>query len=71
MTDAEKKESEDRLWTLIGGSIVTGVGILFLLINMDLLPPMEDTWPIILIIVGLALIIGTFFKKKKKSDIPQ
>ena len=71
MPDVSKKEQEDRLWTLIGGSIVTGIGVLFLLINMDILPPMEDTWPIIMIIVGLALIIGTFVGKKKKSETEQ
>lgn len=71
MVDEEKKEYEDRSGKLIGGVIVLGVGLLFLLVNYDILPPLEDTWPLFMIIVGIALIIGAFLKKKKKTDIPQ
>lgn len=71
MTDEERKEAESRSGKLIGGCIVTGVGILFLLVNYDILPPLHDTWPLFMIIVGLSLIIGTFVKKKKKSDTAQ
>ncbi len=72
MTDEERKEAESRSGKLIGGCIVLGVGTLFLLINYDILPPMEDTWPFFMIIVGISLIIGAFVKKKKKdTDLPQ
>ncbi|RKX20002.1 MAG: hypothetical protein DRP51_06440, partial [Candidatus Zixiibacteriota bacterium] len=67
MTDIEKKESEDRSGMFVGGSIVLGVGILFLLVNMDILPPLDETWPLFIIIVGLALIIGGFARKKKSK----
>lgn len=68
MADNERMEAESRSGKLIGGCIVTGVGILFLLINYDILPPMEDTWPFFMIIVGISLIIGAFVKKKKKEE---
>ena len=71
MADKEKKELDDRSGMFSGGSIVLGIGILFLLINMDILPSLHDTWPFFMIIVGVALIIGGLAKKKKKSDIPQ
>ncbi len=69
MTDIERKENEVRSGMMVGGSIVLGVGILFLLVNMDILPPLDETWPILIIIVGLALIIGGFVRKKK-SETP-
>lgn len=68
MTDVEKKKPDEKSGQLVGGFIVLGIGCLFLLVNMDILPPIRDTWPVILIVVGLALIIGTFFKKKKPSE---
>lgn len=62
-----KKESK-RSGQMEGGTIVLGIGILFLLINLDILPSMRDSWPLILIIVGLTLIIGSFFKKKHSEE---
>ncbi|SYZ72714.1 conserved hypothetical protein [Candidatus Zixiibacteriota bacterium] len=50
---------------LIGGLIVFGVGVLFLLINLDIIPGWRVAWPIILIIVGAALIIASFRRKNK------
>ena len=69
MTDIEKEENEVRSGMMVGGSIVLGVGLLFLLVNMDILPSLNETWPVIIIIVGLALIIGGLVRKKKKSEI--
>ena len=67
MTEHNKNDDE-RSGLLIGGSIVAGVGILFLLVNMDIIPSLHDSWPVFIIIVGIALIIGGF-AKKKKTDI--
>ncbi len=69
MAENDKRNHEDRTGMLIGGSIVLGVGALFLLVNMDILPPLDDSWPFFLIIVGLALIIGGLFKKSKQKII--
>jgi uncharacterized membrane protein HdeD (DUF308 family) len=65
-----KMESERR-GMLIGGLITLGVGLIFLLINLDILPAMRDMWPMILIIVGVALIIGSFYKDKKSDKSEQ
>jgi len=45
---------------LVGGLIVFGVGVFFLLDQLGIIPDMSDMWPIFPIIVGLALIIGSF-----------
>lgn len=68
--DTEIKNSQDdRTGLLIGGTITLGVGTLFLLVNLDILPGFHDMWPIFIIIVGLALIVGGFSKKKKTQDL--
>ena len=61
----KNKEKNERANLLISGSIILGVGIIFLLINMDVIPGLHDTWPILIIIVGIALIVGGFASKKK------
>ncbi|MGB5105430.1 MAG: DUF5668 domain-containing protein [Candidatus Zixiibacteriota bacterium] len=43
---------------MTGGLIVLGIGVFFLLVNLDVLPPLRTTWPLILIVVGAALIIS-------------
>ena len=52
----------DRRGALIGGLIVTGIGVFFLLDNFDVIPNMGKMWPIFPIIVGVALIVGSFRK---------
>jgi uncharacterized membrane protein HdeD (DUF308 family) len=64
----EKKKQEDRSGLMIGGSIMIGIGALFLLINLDILPNMGESWPIIIIVIGLALIIGGIAKKKRTDE---
>ncbi len=66
--DDEKKKKDDRSGLLIGGSIMIGIGLLFLLINLDILPNMGDSWPIIVIVIGIALIVGGFGKKKRTDE---
>ncbi len=53
----------DKRGTLIGGLIVTGIGVFFLLDNFDVIPNMGKMWPIFPIIVGVALIVGSFRKR--------
>jgi len=52
----------------VGGIILLGLGILFLLINFDMVPGLEKSWPVIIIIVGLALIIKGLFSARKKEE---
>ena len=68
---SDKKMESERRGMLIGGLITLGVGLIFLLINLDILPEMRDMWPMIPIIVGVALIIGSFYKDKKSDKSEQ
>ena len=52
--------TDERRGMLVGGLIVLGIGVFFLLDQLDIIPDVGDMWPIFPIIVGLALIIGSF-----------
>ena len=69
MNDINKDCREDRRGLLISGSILTGLGVLFLLITLEVIPGWRHIWPAIIIVVGLSLIIGAFSKKKKAGSI--
>ena len=64
---SDRQMESERRGMLLGGLIVFGVGLIFLLINLDILPGMRDMWPMIPIIVGVSLIIGSFCKGKKSD----
>ena len=57
-------KKDDARGMLIGGLIVLGVGILFLLHNLGVIPDMDVIWPIFPIVVGLALIVGALTKMR-------
>jgi hypothetical protein len=55
---------DDPRGMLMGGLIVLGVGVLFLLHNLGLIPDMEVVWPMFPILVGLALIVGALMRMR-------
>jgi len=67
----EHKDDEDRRGMLIGGFIVLGAGTIFLLSNLRIIPDIGEMWPLLPIVVGIALIIGSFMKGKKSDDSEQ
>jgi len=65
----KEEEKEDRHGMVIGGIIVLGIGVFFLLSNLDIIPDVGKMWPLILVVVGIALLIGAVVKREpKKSD---
>ena len=66
-----KKMEEDRRGMLVGGLITLGIGIIFLMVNLGILPDFGEMWPLIPIIVGISLIIGSFYKGKKSDESGQ
>lgn len=51
----------------VGGIIILGIGLYFLAVQMDYLPSVGDSWPVFLVIIGVAMVIGSFFKKSRRS----
>lgn len=64
---SNKKSEDERRGMFTGGLIVLGIGLVFLLSNLGILPDIREMWPLILIVVGVSLMIGSF-RKGKKSD---
>jgi hypothetical protein len=59
---------EARHGMVIGGLIVLGLGVVFLLANLEIIPDFGTMWPLILVVVGIALLIGAAMKKDKKGE---
>jgi len=58
MSDQEHGTQKDDRGKLVGGIIVAGIGLIFLLSNLDVIPRIGRTWPLFLIVVGFALLVG-------------
>jgi hypothetical protein len=64
----QKEEKEGRHGMVIGGVIVLGIGVVFLLGNLRIIPDVGEMWPLILVVVGIALLVGAAFKKEPKKE---
>ena len=62
------RSHNDPRGMLIGGLIALGVGVLFLLRNLGFIPDFERMWPIIPIIIGVALIIGAVSRMRRPDQ---
>jgi hypothetical protein len=61
-------DKEDRHGMVIGGLIVLGIGLIFLLSNLEIIPDLGRMWPLILVVIGVALLFGAIFKKGEKKE---
>ena len=66
--EQELKDKQSQKGMMVSGLIVFGIGVLFLAAEMGWIPGLHRSWPFILIVVGLALIIGALFKKSSASS---
>lgn len=62
------KSDNDLSGTVTGAFVLIGLGTMILLINSGILPRWNDAWPAILIVIGVAMLVGAMFKKKKSDD---
>jgi hypothetical protein len=63
-----QNEKEDRHGMVIGGLIVLGIGVIFLLSNLNIIPDFGKMWPLILVVIGIALLIGAMVKREKGKE---
>jgi len=61
----ESKKQERR--PVISGFVWLGIGLYLQLMVLDFLPPPDQSWPVIIIIIGVAMIVGAFFRKPKST----
>lgn len=67
MSETRKKVRKEKR-PIVSGIIFLGIGLFLLTQTTNLLPSIEQSWPIFIIIVGLALILGSLFKRKDNPD---
>jgi hypothetical protein len=71
MGQSEKKVYDDNKGRITAGIIVLGIGLVFQLSVLELIPPIEDMWPMFMIIVGAALLFGALRDRGKKKETSQ
>ena len=57
-------KKDDHQGRLTWGIILIGIGFIFLLSNWNIIPDFDESWPIILIVVGVALL----FASKRRDE---
>jgi len=67
MSDYTKNEGRG---SIVSGIIILGVGLYFLGVNWDYLPPVGESWPFFLVIAGVALIVGNLFRRRGSNKEP-
>ncbi|MEW5701382.1 MAG: DUF5668 domain-containing protein [Candidatus Zixiibacteriota bacterium] len=72
MTGTREKAPKVKRAPVTGGVILTGIGLVFLLSNFGVIPNIGRSWPLILIVVGVALLAGalTECRPKNSSSVP-
>jgi len=61
-------EKDNRHGMVIGGLIVLGLGVVFLLANLNIIPDLSTIWPLVLVVIGIALLVGAVVKKETKKE---
>lgn len=67
MSDYRKPEKRRPL---ISGIVFLGLGLWMLWMDADWMPPIHQSWPVILVIIGLAIMVSAFFRKPKNAVPP-
>lgn len=67
MSDKKPKKKNSARGKMVTGIILLGIGVLFLLNNFDVLF-IDESWPLILIIIGIALLVGAWFRKHDEES---
>ncbi len=55
---------------IISGVIWFGIGLYLLGMQHDAIPPIDESWPAILVIIGFGIVCGAFRRKRRKEAPP-
>jgi hypothetical protein len=69
MADEEKRKRAKKQGSVTAGFILMGIGLVFLLSNLGIIPDLGEMWPLFLIIVGAALLFGALREKKTPDSM--
>lgn len=67
--EEDKSKSQITSENKFVGFVLLGLGILFFLTNWGIIPSLHRTWPLILVVVGLAFLLGLAGKEKSSKEI--
>jgi cell wall-active antibiotic response 4TMS protein YvqF len=62
------KRDDNARGMMIGGLVALGIGVLFLLRNLGVIPGFRVLWPLFPIIVGIALILGALLRMRRSGQ---
>ncbi len=66
--ETPKKKKDKTKSSITAGIIMMGIGVVFLLSNLNIIPDLDEMWPLILIIVGAAVLFGALRDKKAAEN---
>lgn len=69
MANEEKKKKSKKQGSITAGFILLGIGLIFLLDNLEIIPGLDKTWPLFLIIIGASLLIGAMRDKQAADSV--
>jgi len=65
-----KYQKHEKRRSIISGTILLGIGIYLLGLQNNWIPRIEDSWPILLIIIGTIVIISGIIKHQRRENDP-
>jgi hypothetical protein len=63
-----RKTKCEKRRPIISGVIWLGLGLFLLARQAELVPSISQSWPVILVIIGIAIICGAFFRRPQPTD---
>ncbi len=62
---AHTAKNSSREGSITGGIILLGLGLFFLALQMDWIPYLGRSWPIVLIVLGVAILAGSLRSRRR------
>ena len=55
---------KNRKHPLVSGIILLGIGLFLLAVNYGWLPDIQQSWPVVIILIGIAILISTLARRR-------
>ena len=68
MADQSTKKKDQKNGPLMSGIMILGIGLIFLLSNLRIIPDLGKTWPLFLIVIGVSLVMRALRKEHAQES---
>jgi len=68
MTGKTQQKRPKKRRPLVSGVILLGIGLYLWGHTSNLLPPIKYSWPLLIIVLGLALVAGSIARKNRSTN---